>query len=285
MHPDGEIYVFRFDQNARRLNESADILCMPRIPEEFQKEGLHALLDIERMWYPQQERASMYIRPRMIAADDILGVGESSTYYFFCFLSPSGPYFPGGFEEMTRFLITERFKRVPSGGIGKAKFSGSYGISLGAKRFAKTMGAEQVLYLDPTNTTIEEAGSNNHFHVMRDGRIIIPEFTENILESITARSILELSTARKFGMDARQETVHLQDLLDGLRSGEITEAGGLGTAASITPARYVLEDRTELVPRDGVGEILRHMFKTYTGIQRGTIEAPSGWLEKVERRF
>ncbi len=284
-HPDGEIYVFRFDQNAERLNGSADLLCMPRIPVEYQTEGLHALLDIDRLWYPEREGASIYVRPRIIAADDILGVRESSSYYFLCFLSPSGEYFSGGFNEMATFLITERFKRVPPGGIGKAKFAGSYGVSLAAKRFAKSLGAQQVLYLDPSNTLIEEAGSNNHFHVMRDGRIIIPEFTENILESITARSILELSASGKFEIDARQETIHLQDFLDGLRSGEITEAGGLGTAASITPARYVLEDRTELVPRDGVGEVLRHMFKTYTGIQRGTIVAPSGWLEKVERRF
>mgnify|MGYP003352762331 CR=1 FL=1 len=48
------------------------------------------------------------------------------------------------------------------------------------------------LYLDVTDRYVEEAGSMNHFHVTRDGRLLIPTFSDTILRSITSESVLEL---------------------------------------------------------------------------------------------
>ena len=284
MHDDNEIYTFRIDKNARRMNKSAEILCMPQVPEEMQIEAIHALIDVDRLWFPIQEGASLYIRPFMFATEDSLGVHPSSTYKFMVILSPSGPYYPKGFTEPIRLLITKRFHRVPPGGTGAAKAAGNYAASLQVAEFAKKFKATQVLYLDTTNTYIEEAGTMNHYHIMKDGTVVIPEFTDTILRSITSESVMELSG--RMGIETRQERIKIDEFIEGIKSGDIIEAGGFGTAAVVSPVgEYVFEDGSIITVNDNkIGEITKKIYEYYTGVQTGKIEAPEGWLKKVEKR-
>ena len=284
MHEDGEIYTFRIDKNARRLNISGDIICIPPVPEADQIDAIHALIDVDRQWFPQTPGGSLYIRPFIIATEDVLSVKPSSTYTFCVVLSPCGAYYPGGFNEAIRLLVSRKFHRAVSGGTGNAKAAGNYAASLKAGLTAAEYGAKQVLYLDATNQKIEEVGAMNHFHVLKDGSIIIPEFTDTILRSITSESIIEL--AKELGADVRQETIYLEDFLAGIKSGEIVEAGGFGTAAVISPVgSYIFEDKSVITVGDGrVGEHLKRIYNTYTAIQTGNHPAPEGWLKKVERR-
>lgn len=276
-HNDGELYTFRFEKNARRLNVSADIMCMPSIPEEYQIKGLMHLLDIERKWCPSIAESSLYIRPFMFATEDCLGVKPSDTYTYCIMVSPSGPYYAGGFNKTVTLLITEKFHRATPGGTGAAKASGNYAASLRAQLFAQSKQAAQVLYLDSTNTYLEEVGAMNHFHVLKDGSIVIPEFTDTILQSITSQSVLELMP------NARQERVKLSDFTAMIQSGEIVEAGGFGTAAVITPVgKYVTDAGDTFTVMDGgIGEQTRKLYETYTGIQNGTVKDSLGWLSKV----
>lgn len=284
MHDDGEIYTFRLDKNAKRLNISGDIICIPPVPQADQIEAIHALIDVDRLWFPQTEGGSLYIRPFIIATDDLLSVKPSSSYTFCVMLSPCGAYYPGGFNEAIRLLVSQKFHRAVSGGTGNAKAAGNYAASLKAGLTAAEFGAEQVLYLDATNQKIEEAGAMNHFHVRKDGSIIIPEFTDTILRSITSESIIEL--AKELGTDVRQESIYLKDFVNDLEAGEIVEAGGFGTAAVISPVgSYIFEDKKVItVGHGGVGEHLKRIYKTYTDIQVGRHPAPEGWLRKVERQ-
>ena len=282
-HPDGEIYAFRIDKNAERLNRSAPGVCMPPIPTEDQVQAVLALLDVDRLWFPEQEGASLYIRPFMIGTQDSLGVKPSDRYLFCVFLSPSGPYYPKGFTEPVKLLVTKRFHRAAPGGTGALKTGGNYAASLRAGEVAHDLGASQVLYLDTTDTYIEEAGAMNHYHVTRGGKLVIPSFTDTILRSITSESVLALG--RELGVEVVQERVPLDAFLDGVRSGEITEAGGLGTAAVVSPVgAYVFDDRSELKVADGgIGEHTRRVYEVVTAIQRGRRPAPAGWLFKAPR--
>ena len=281
-HPDGELYTFRADQNASRLNRSADIMCMPHVPEDAFLESIDALLDIDRLWYPEQEEASMYVRPCMIGTEDSIGVHPSAKYTFCLFLSPSGPYYPGGFTKPIDLLISKKFHRAAPGGTGSAKAAGNYGGSLRAGKFAENLHCKQVLYLDVYNEHVEEAGAMNHFHVTKDGKIVIPEFTDTILRSITAMSLLETEKGR-----VCQEPVPIQAFIDDVRDGRITEAGGCGTAAVITAVgSYHFDDCTPplRIGNGEIGPVTREMYEKLTAIQTGRAEAPSGWLRKVQRR-
>jgi branched-chain amino acid aminotransferase len=283
-HADGEIYAFRVDKNAERLNRSAPGVCMPTIPVEGQVQAILALLDVERLWFPEQEGASLYIRPFMIGTQDSLGVKPSNRYLFCVFLSPSGPYYPAGFTQPVKLLISRRFHRAAPGGTGALKTGGNYAASLMAGEVAHDLGASQVLFLDTTDRYIEEAGAMNHFHVTREGRLVIPTFTDTILRSITSESVIALGRAA-LGVEVVQERIPLDGFLDGLRSGAITEAGGFGTAAVVSPVgAYVFEDRTEVkVGSGGVGEHTRRIFEVVSGIQRGLRPAPAGWLHQAPR--
>ena len=283
-HADGEIQAFRIDKNAERLNRSAPGVCMPTIPVEDQVQAILALLDVDRLWFPEQDGASLYIRPFMIGTQDSLGVKPSTRYLFCVFLSPSGPYYPKGFTEPIKLLISRRFHRAAPGGTGAIKTGGNYAASLRAGVAAHDLGASQVLFLDTTDTWIEEAGAMNHFHVTRGGKLVIPTFTDTILRSVTSESVLGLGQAA-LGVEAVQERIPLAGFLEGLRSGEITEAGGLGTAAVVSPVgAYVFEDKSEVkVGAGGIGPHTRQIYEVVTGIQRGTRTGPAGWMFKVPR--
>ncbi len=285
LHQDGEIYAFRIDKNAARMNRSAEGVCMPAIPAADQVEAILALLDVERLWCPEHEGASLYIRPFMIGTQDLLGVKPSNRYLYCVFVSPSGPYYPAGFKEPVKLLITKRFHRAAPGGTGAMKTGGNYAASLRAGEVAHELGAAQVLFLDASDRYIEEAGAMNHFHVTRDGTLVIPSFTDSILRGITCESVIELG-ARALGVEVRQERVALETFLSGLRDGSITEAGGFGTAAVVSAVgAYVFEDGKELVVGNGrIGEHTRRVYEVLTGIQRGLRPAPAGWLFEVPRR-
>lgn len=198
-------------------------------------------------------------------------------------LSPSGPYYPTGFTKPIRLLITQKFHRAVSGGTGAAKAAGNYAASLRAGQFAKKFGASQVLYLDANNQYIEEAGAMNHFHITKDGTVFIPEFTDTILKSITSLSMIELLPS--LGFKVVQKRIELAEFIDGVKSGDIVEAGGFGTAAVVSPVgEYVFEDGSVLKVGNGeIGEMTKKIYKAYTDIQYGRSKAPDGWLRKVER--
>ena len=283
-HKDREIYTFRIDKHAERFNNSAEALCMPKISIEDQIQAIHSLVDIDRNLFPEVKDASFYIRPFMFGTQDCLGVKPSNTYTYCVIISPSGSYYPQGFHPI-KLLITKQFHRAAPGGIGNAKTGGNYAASLRAAVKAASFSAKQVLYTDVNNKTIEEAGAMNHFHVTKDREIIIPKFTDTILKSVTSTSIIEL--ASRLGCKVKQETIYLDEFIKGINNGFVTEAGGLGTAAVVSPVgTYVFDDGKELIVGNGeAGPITRKMYNLFTAIQIGEEKAPEGWLKKVQRKL
>lgn len=282
-HADNEIYLWRFDENAKRLNHSAEVLFMPPVPTDLQMEAALRLIDVERAWCPTVPESSMYLRPFMFGTQDTLGVKASTTYTYCLMISPSGPYYAGGFSKPVKLLITQKFHRAVSGGTGTSKCGGNYAASLRAAEYAHEKGAGQVLYLDASNQYIEEVGTMNHYHVLKDGTFVIPEFNDSILRSITSVSVLELAKMGK--IKARQEHVRFDDFIAKVKSGEIIEAGGFGTAAVVSPVgSYVFENGEELTVGDGaIGKHSRALYEMYSGMQVGNSPAPEGWFVKVPR--
>jgi branched-chain amino acid aminotransferase len=90
---DGKISVFRADKNFERFNKSAQRMAMPAIPEDIFRQGIAALIDIDKNWVPNQDGYSLYIRPVMFATDPYLGVKASDKYTFALLTTPTGPYY------------------------------------------------------------------------------------------------------------------------------------------------------------------------------------------------
>ena len=283
-HQDGEIHTFRLDMNAARMNHSGAVVCMPAIDEQMQIDAIHALIDVDRLWFPEQDGACLYVRPFVFATEDHISVRSSKNYTFCVLLSPSGAYYKDGNNKAIRLLVSEQYHSAVSGGTGSAKASGNYSASLKASETAQSYGASQVLYLDSTNEYIEEAGAMNHYHVRKDGTVIIPKFTDTILKSITSQSILGLS--EQLGFEVKQESIKIKDFIADVKSGDIIEAGGFGTAAVVSPVgSYIFENNDVITVGDGnVGKYTLAMYKLLTDIQMGRQQGPQAWVQRVERK-
>ena len=85
---DGDINLFRPEENMRRFNNSAERMAMPMIDEDEHLEALIKLVELEQAWVPAIPNAALYLRPGMFATDAALGVYRSKSYLHFIILSP-----------------------------------------------------------------------------------------------------------------------------------------------------------------------------------------------------
>lgn len=274
---DGSIQLFRPDCNAARLQATADRLLMPQISTEQFIEAVKQVVKANQDYVPPYGTgASLYLRPLLIGIGDVIGVRPADEYIFTIFAMPVGAYFKGGLMP-TNFIVSEDYDRAAPFGTGAAKVGGNYAGSLLPGKAAKASGFSDVIYLDPaTHTKIEEVGAANFFGITANNEFITP-LSSSILPSITKYSLLELAEKR-LGMTVIEGDVPINDL------GQFVEAGACGTAAVISPIGgiqyrnhlHVFYSETE------VGPVTRRLYDELVGIQVGDIEAPEGWIVKVD---
>ena len=144
---DGRIQLFRPIDNARRLNDSCERLCIPAIDENLFVEAVKTLVAVDREWVPDQPGTSLYIRPFIIATDASLGVHASHTYLFCIITGPVGAYYAEGINPV-RIYVEDDDVRAVKGGTGYTKCGGNYAASIRAGERAEQNGYAQVLWLD-----------------------------------------------------------------------------------------------------------------------------------------
>lgn len=271
--------LFRPEQNLRRMNVSADRLCMPPIDEEFVLDCLKTLVRLEADWIPGGEGQSLYIRPTYVGIDPMIKVHASDKYLFFIILSPVGAYFKGGFSA-ARILVEEEFSAA-KGGTGFTKACGNYGASLRAGEKAVEGGYDQVLWLDACHHKyVEEVGSMNIFFVI-DGKLVTPALQGSILPGITRDSTIIL--ARDLGYEVEERLVSIDEIIEGIETGRVQEVFGTGTACVISPVGVLGYKGRDYVIGDGdVGSITRRLYEELTSIQYGTDEDRFGWIQIVQ---
>ncbi len=276
---DGRIALFRPEMNARRFNQSADRLCMPAVPEELFLSGIEKLISLEKEWIPGAPGTSLYIRPAMIAVEPVLGVKPSNHYYFFVILSPVGAYYAAGFNPVS-IMVEDHYVRAVPGGTGEAKTGGNYASSLKGALEAKKRGYDQVLWLDGREQRyVEEVGSMNMFFAYGD-TIVTAALNGSILSGITRDSILKLAASLDYRVEER--VIEINDLMNDIRSGKVTEAFGSGTAAVVSPVGTLcFRDEVVTLSGNSVGPVTQRLYDTLTGIQTGKIKDEFGWVRFV----
>ncbi|MGT2754043.1 branched-chain amino acid aminotransferase [Streptococcus ovis] len=274
---DGSIQLFRPDQNAKRLQRTADRLMMAPVPEEMFIDACKQVVKANQDFVPPYgSGGTLYLRPLLIGIGDIIGVKPADEYIFTVFAMPVGNYFKGGLQP-TNFLIQDEYDRAAPHGTGAAKVGGNYAGSFVPGQLAKKNGFSDVIYLDPaTHTKIEEVGSANFFGITADNEFVTP-LSPSILPSITKYSLLYLAEHR-LGMKAIEGDVFLDDL------DKFVEAGACGTAAVISPIGGVQhgDDFHVFYSETEVGPVTRRLYDELTGIQFGDVEAPEGWIVKID---
>ena len=276
--PDGAIRLFRPDENAKRMNNSSDRLCIPAIDPDIWVEAVCALVDIDRDWVPSEPERSLYIRPFIIGIDPVVGVKASDRYLFIIILSPVGSYYPTGLAPVKIYVETE-YVRAVRGGTGMSKCGGNYAASLKAQEIAKEAGYAQVLWLDGVERKyIEEVGAMNVFFKI-DGKIITPELGGSILPGITRKSCIEI--LRDWGYSVEERKLSIDEVAEAANSGDLEEVFGTGTAAVISPVGE-LKVREDIIKiSDNIGEVSQKLYDELTGIQWGLRSDSRGWTQKV----
>ncbi|HEY8419642.1 MAG TPA: branched-chain amino acid aminotransferase [Clostridia bacterium] len=276
----GEILMFRPLENFKRMNSSNERMMIPPIDEEKMLQNLVELVRLEKDWIPTGEGESLYIRPAIIANDNCLGVHTAENYIMFIILSPVGAYYAHGLAPV-RLYVEEFYVRAAKGGTGHYKFIGNYAASLKASDKAEKLGYDQVLWLDAQyKKYVEEVGSMNIFFV-KNGEVITPSLGGSILPGITRMSVIEL--LRYKGYKVTERLIDIEEVIEGIKSGEITECFGTGTAAVISPVGVIGYEGQDYTIGDGnTGKITMDTYKSLTAIQYG--EAPDifNWVYKVE---
>lgn len=276
---DGSVRLFRPYKNFERMNLSADRLAIPNVDVDFCVEALKQLVELDKDWIPEQDGASLYIRPFIIATDEFLGVSPSKTYKFFIICSPSGLYYPEGLDPV-KIYVEDTYVRTVRGATGFTKTGGNYASSIKAQVIAHERGYSQVLWLDGVEQKyIEEVGSMNIFFKI-DGEVVTPMLNGSILGGITRMSTIEL--LKKWGVPVSERKISIQEVYEAYCDGKLEEVFGTGTAAIISPVGELCwGDKVMHINNNNIGEITQRIFDTITGIQSGKIEDKDNWVVTV----
>jgi branched-chain amino acid aminotransferase len=279
-HTDGSIWTFRPEMNAERMKRSAARLALPELPTEYFIESLRQLIAVDARWVPSEEDTSLYLRPFMFAKEAFLGVRAAKKVAYYLIASPAGAYFSGGVAPVSIWVSTD-YARAGRGGMGAAKTGGNYASSLIAQQEAYDHGCAQVLFLDSeTSQYLEELGGMNVVFVYKDGRVVTPE-SPSILEGITRDSILQL--ARDRGLTVEERKVTIDEIREGVASGDIAEMFACGTAAVVVPiAAFKAEGYMIGDPDAPAGELTLSLRQELTDIQYGRVADRHGWLTRLD---
>jgi len=273
---DGRISIFRPDKNLERFNKSAVRLEMPEVPQEIFLDGLKKLIDIDRDFVPSTAGASLYIRPFMFATEPALGVHPSKSYKFIIITGPVGSYY----NKPLRVKVETHYTRAAAGGVGFSKNAGNYALSLYPTRLAQDEGFDQLIWTDAKeHKYIEEAGTANLVFMLGD--TLITPGSETVLQGVTRHSIMDI--AESWGIKTETRDVSVQELIDGIANGSVSEAFAAGTAATLTPISevgyngqiYTLSDPQS---REFSNKVLSYL----TELRYGKIEDPFGWNFMVD---
>jgi len=275
----GALFLFRPTENIRRMNVSAERLCMPQVDERLFMEALTKLILLEKEWIPHGSGTSLYIRPTMIATEPALGVHSANEYLFFIIVGPVGTYYPEGFAP-TKIFVTEEYCRAVPGGTGYCKAGGNYAASLYAGEIAKKMGYTQVLWLDPIERKyVEEVGTSNMFFLIGNELITAP-LTGTILPGVTRDSVIRL--AGSWGVKVSERRLSMDEIMAAIAGGTMREAFASGTAAIVSPVGQIYYREKEYPIGDGrTGRLTERLYNEILQIQYGMKDDPFGWRLKI----
>lgn len=275
---DGKIRVFRWEENAKRMRNSADGIMMAEVPDDLFEKAMTTVIKLNKKYVPPHGTgAALYVRPLLIGTGPQVGVKPAEEYMFMIFVGPVGPYFKEGFNPVDIQLVRDYDRTAPHG-TGHIKVGGNYAASLRPAARAKKEGFASVLFVDSKeNKYIDEAGPANFFGIK--GNTYITPDSKTILPSITNKSLQVL--AKEMGMEVEVRPVLVEELED------FDEVGACGTAAIISPIKKI-HDRerdktyTYCCGENKAGEVSTKLYNKLRAIQYAEEPDIYGWCTIIE---
>ncbi|CAN1509473.1 IlvE Branched-chain amino acid aminotransferase/4-amino-4-deoxychorismate lyase [Flavobacteriaceae bacterium] len=267
--------LFRPEENAKRLNFSADRMGMPFFPEDLFVEALKKFVAIEKNWIPTQEGSALYLRPFMYADEPFIGMRAATSFKFIVMASPAGPFF----SKRIKLYAETKYIRAANGGTGEAKAAGNYAAAIRPTEIAKAKGYDQVLWLDARDFEyIQEVGTMNIFFKI-DGKVITPNLSGSVLSGITRMSVIDL--LRNKGFEVTERPVKISEIIEASNNGTLEEAFGTGTAVGIAMIEEIgYKEIAIKLPIENL--VSQDINRTLNAIKTQKMEDKFGWIVEAK---
>lgn len=272
---EGTPLLFRPDENAKRMNFSADRMGMPLFPEDLFVEALKQFTALEKEWIPTKTGSALYLRPFMYADEPFIGMRAATSYKFMVIASPAGPFF----SRPIKLYAETKYVRAVNGGTGEAKAAGNYAAAIRPTEIAKSKGYDQVLWLDAQNfEQIQEVGTMNIFFKI-GGKFITPDLSGCILAGITRMSVIDLLKDK--GFEVIERPISLTEVKEASANGTLEEAFGVGTAVGIAMIEEIGNDNFSLkLPLEN--PVSKMVNDTLNAIKVQQAEDKFGWIVEAK---
>ena len=260
---DEQLYVFRIEDHIERFLTSARLLLMnvAHSPEKLRA----TVLDLLRC---EGFRADTYVRPLAYKADLKIGVMlHCMTDEVTIFATPFGRYIE---KEEGADVCVSTWRRIDDNAIpARGKIAGAYVNSAFVKSEALMDGYDEAIVLDQHGHVSE--GSAENLFMVRNGKLITPSITANILEGITRRTIMELAT-NELGLEVEEREIDRTELYI------CDELFFCGTGVQVAAIATV--DRRP-VGSGKIGPVTKSIRDLYFDVVKGNVAKYRGWNTPV----
>lgn len=256
---EGQLFIFRPLDHYRRFLNSAKLLYMElnQTPESLTQITLELL---RKDGYQED----IYIRPLAYKADEGIGVKLHGLRDEFSIVAvPYGSYMTKDSDIHATF---SSWRRVDDNVIpARGKIAGAYANSALAKTDAVLSGFDEALVLNQDGHLSE--GSAMNIFLVRDGILLTPPATDNILEGIVRRSIIELAR-NELGLTTLERSIDRTEIY------LCEELFMTGTAVQLTPITKV-DHRP--IGTGAMGPITTRLRELFQEIVRGKNPKYRSW--------
>ncbi len=258
---DGKLAAFRLPDHLKRLLDSARIIGM----DDFEKNwSFERFLDaVKQLASENQVSEDVFVRVSVHVDEQVPGTrSRGLKNSLSMFIYEALPIVP---QDGAR-LKTSVWRRIPDYAIpSRAKVNGAYVNSVLAKQDAIDSGYDDCIFLDGQGHVCELSAAN--IFIVREGKLITPDSTSDLLEGINRRSVIEIAESE--GIKVAERVVDLTELYIA------DEAFACGTSAYIAP---VTEVDARQIANGQTGPITEKIKQLHNQVLHGQNEKFAHWL-------
>jgi len=214
-------------------------------------------------------RSHIYVRPLAYKASARIGVAPDQNDAYAIVVVPFGDYFDSA-KGLKAGVVS--WRRIEDTAIpGRAKICGAYVNSVLATDEARRNGHDEAIFLTEAGHVAEGATCN--LFMVRNGKLITPPGTDNILEGITRASVMELAR-NEMKLEIVERSIGRSELY------VCDEVFFTGTAVEIAP---IVQVDHRPVGKGEVGSITTKLRSLYVEATRNRMAVYRNWLYPVYR--
>jgi branched-chain amino acid aminotransferase len=260
----GELYVLFLREHLERIRNSAKMLLMEGLPSVDELAQI-VLETVRRNGFSED----VYVRPSFYKSTRAIGVRlHHLDHELYVIATPFGNYID--IEKGVRIMTSTWRRNADEALPARGKIVGGYVNMAFQKSEAELNGFDEALVLTPDGHASEASAAN--LFVVREGTLLTPPVSDDILEGITRRAVLTL--AQDAGIPIEVRSIDRSELY------VCDEAFLCGTGVQMSP---VVEVDHRAVGTGGVGPIARLLSERYFAAVRGNLPEYRSWLTAVPR--